>query len=372
MPDKKQWQDQEVSVALELLISTLADERKRIYDVGANAMKAQDGDTALAVINFAKKLEGFQEKVKVLSTDWAALIDEKISAPEKVQQIVDGDGKLFGMRTRKSKTGFTRKVEHPIAPKTNFTVQFSDGTIISNPKACDTLVQTIERIGEQRVQALGLICAGEPLVSDTQSKKYKASSKKTVAGFYVQTQSSTAAKVKYLQTISAKLKINLSIIADEVVLSEELPGISTLLQTENPLTGDSWLISANGNLYDHEGAFDKFGYIDWRQNNRRYQVGDIVYIYCTRPICKVRYMAIIEQEGMSFDEITDDREFWSDPTKYEEAQSGTYVRLRLLKKKDSEELNLDALRAHGLYNAPQGPIKVKAELDEFLKQNFAE
>ena len=86
MPDKKQWQDQEVSVALELLISTLADERKRIYDVGANAMKAQDGDTALAVINFAKKLEGFQEKVKTLSNDWSALIDEKISAPEKVQE----------------------------------------------------------------------------------------------------------------------------------------------------------------------------------------------------------------------------------------------------------------------------------------------
>ena len=59
MPDKKQWQDQEVSVALELLISTLADERKRIYDVGANAMKAQDGDTALAVINFAKNLHDF-------------------------------------------------------------------------------------------------------------------------------------------------------------------------------------------------------------------------------------------------------------------------------------------------------------------------
>ena len=82
-------------------------------------------------------------------------------------------------------------------------------------------------------------------------------------------------------------------------------------------------------------------------------------------------MAIVDREGMNFDEITDDREFWNDPTKYEEAQSGTYVRLRLLKQKDTDELNLDALRAYGLYNAPQGPIKVKAELDEFLKQNFA-
>ena len=43
MAEKKQRLNQEVSVALELLILTLANERKRIYDVGANAMKAQDG-----------------------------------------------------------------------------------------------------------------------------------------------------------------------------------------------------------------------------------------------------------------------------------------------------------------------------------------
>ena len=59
-----------MSVALELLISTLADERKRIYDVGASAMKAQDGDTALAVINFAKKLEDFQEFALPSEAQW--------------------------------------------------------------------------------------------------------------------------------------------------------------------------------------------------------------------------------------------------------------------------------------------------------------
>ena len=102
------------------------------------------------------------------------------------------------MRTRKSAVGFTRNVKNPIAPKSNFSVRFSDGTIISTPKACDTFVQTIERIGAQRVQALNLICAGEPLVSSTQSSKYKTASKKTDSGFYVQTLSSTSSKIKFL------------------------------------------------------------------------------------------------------------------------------------------------------------------------------
>ena len=371
MSKENVMQNQEVSAALDLLISTLSDERNRIYEIGASAMLAKDKKTAQSVIDFAQKLENFQEKVKALSTDWTALIDEKISAPEKVQEIVDGDGKLFGMRTRKSKSGFSRKVENPIAPKTNFTVKFPDGTIIFTPKANETFVQAIEHIGEKKVQALRLICDGEPLVSDIKSKKYPTASKKTSRGLYVLTHSSTKAKIKFLQTISLKLNVNLEVIIPEVASAEDWPGLNVSANAATEaLSGESWLISANGNLYDHEAAFDKFGYIDWRQNNRRYQVGDIVYIYCTRPICKVRYMAIVDREGMSFDEITDDREFWSDPTKYEEAQSGTYVRLRLLKKKDSEELNLDALRNHGLYNAPQGPIKVKDDLDKFLKESF--
>ena len=117
------------------------------------------------------------------------------------------------------------------------------------------------------------------MVAATQSSKYSNASKNTAAGFYVQTQSSTAAKVKYLQTISAKLNIKLTILADEIIHSDKLPEINVPQPAENVLTGNSWLISANGNLYDHEGAFNKFGYIDWRQNNRSYQVGDIVYIY---------------------------------------------------------------------------------------------
>ena len=370
MNKKTVFSQQEVSTALELLVSTLEDERVRIYGVGANAMKALDADTALAVIDFAKKLEAFQKKVKLLNRDWSALIDEKIAAPEKVQEIVEGDGKLFGMRTRKSKTGFTRNVTQPMAAKTNFSVRLADGTVIFNRKACDTFVKTIARIGEKRVQDLNLICAGEPLVSRTRSKKYPTGSKKTAAAFYIQTQSSTEAKIKFLKTISTRLNFPLTILPPPTTEGEELPGLTFALPEES-LNRKSWLIPANGKLYDHEGAFNKFGYIDWKQGKNHFQVGDIVYIYCTRPLGSVRYKAAVDRINMEFDEITDDREFWSDPTKYESAKGGSYMRLRLLEKKDSEELNLSALCAHGLATAPQAPIKVKASLLDFLEGCFA-
>ena len=211
MNQKNAFSQQEVSTALELLASTLEDERIRIYDIGANAMKALDADTALAVIGFAKKLEAFQAEVKKINSAWGALLKEKAAASPAVQKIVDGEGRLFGLKTRKSASGYSRKVEHPLAPRTNFTVKFSDGTLIQHPRACDVFVAAIEHIGASRVQALGLLSCGEPLVAEKISSKYPRAAKQTASGLYVSTQSSTSQKIQYLKTIAKLLTIKLEI-----------------------------------------------------------------------------------------------------------------------------------------------------------------
>lgn len=30
-----------------------------------------------------------------------------------------------------------------------------------------------------------------------------------------------------------------------------------------------WILPANGKLYNHASAFQEWGFIDWRQNNRK-------------------------------------------------------------------------------------------------------
>ena len=211
MNKKTVFSQQEVSTALELLVSTLEDERVRIYGVGANAMKALDADTALAVINFAKKLEAFQSEVQKINSAWATLLKEKEAASPAVQKIVDGEGRLFGLKTRKSTSGYSRKVTHPLAPKTNFTVKFSDGTLIQHSKACDVFVAAVEHIGASRIQSLGLLSCGEPLISEVISEKYPRASKRTASGLYVSTQSSTSQKIQYLRTIAKLLSVKLEI-----------------------------------------------------------------------------------------------------------------------------------------------------------------
>ena len=127
-----------------------------------------------------------------------------------------------------------------------------------------------------------------------------------------------------------------------------------------------WIISANGRLYDHASAFDKWGYIDWRQNKTKYKIGDTVYIYCTRPYMKVMYKTRVDKTYIPFSEITDDREFWKEISEYEKSKTGYYVRLRLTHRVDNDHLLLQHLLLHGLSAAPQGPIKAKEQLCSYM------
>lgn len=136
-----------------------------------------------------------------------------------------------------------------------------------------------------------------------------------------------------------------------------------------------WIISANGKMYDHAAAFAKYGYIDWRQR-AKYSIGDEVYIYCTKPYQKIMYKTKVICESMQFDKCTDDREFWKDQGEYEKSKSGKYARLVLIEQADNESLSFSNLRKYGLAAAPQGPMKMKKQLseyvDKYLKDNLVQ
>ena len=130
-----------------------------------------------------------------------------------------------------------------------------------------------------------------------------------------------------------------------------------------------WMISANGKMYDHASSFATNGFIDWRQR-AKYSVGDLVYIYCTRPFKRVMYKCEVVNHSMSFAECIDDARFWIDIDEYEKSKDGYYARLKLLEQVDTERLSLDVLKNHGLSAAPQGPIKIDAALHSYIDSYF--
>ncbi len=128
----------------------------------------------------------------------------------------------------------------------------------------------------------------------------------------------------------------------------------------------NWLIPANANLYNYDRAFNKNGFIDWKQGNRKYRVGDYVYIYCTKPVQKIMYKAEVVAIDLEGNQILDDSEFWYDIKNYIQSLAGKFIKLSLIKQIDCVELNLENLLNNGLNSAPQSPIKISETLMAYI------
>lgn len=130
-----------------------------------------------------------------------------------------------------------------------------------------------------------------------------------------------------------------------------------------------WMISANGKIYDHASSFAANGFIDWKQR-ANYSIGDIVYIYCTRPFKRVMYKCEVVKCSMPFSECIDDKDFWMNISEYEKSKGGLYARLKLLEQVDTNYLSLEFLIENGLKAAPQSPIKVIPGLRSYIDKHF--
>lgn len=123
----------------------------------------------------------------------------------------------------------------------------------------------------------------------------------------------------------------------------------------------NWIISANPNMYDHSSSFEHYGFIDWRQGNAKFEIGDTVYIYSTRPLKMLQYKCIVEKINLDSIQIRDDKEYWLDKEEYYKSIDGKFMTLRLIEQVSNEQMKLENLKKHGLKAAPQGPIKIKDE-----------
>ena len=132
-----------------------------------------------------------------------------------------------------------------------------------------------------------------------------------------------------------------------------------------------WIIPANPKLYRIADAIrDLNGVIDWRQYNN-FEVGDIVFIYCSKPISQIIYKMEVIATNISREYTIADQQYWRTPSEFKTSlNNNRFYRISLLAENETNKLTLDDLYNHGLNGVPQGSLVVKEPLLSYLQEIF--
>lgn len=127
-----------------------------------------------------------------------------------------------------------------------------------------------------------------------------------------------------------------------------------------------WLLSSGKDKFRLDDYLKKYGYVDWSQS-KDLKINDIVLIYISLPVGQVRYMMEVSDIDLTFEQTTDNVDFWIDNKIYEKGKKkNRYCRLVLKKELlDDDRLTYYALSHNGLGNV-QGIQKLEGEKLEYF------
>ena len=94
---------------------------------------------------------------------------------------------------------------------THLRVKFSDGDVIEESSAAETLRVFILKVGMMKVQALGLSQSNVPLVTNVLDEKYAHAQKPLQGGWFLMTNSPTAKKKKVIEQIAESLNLKVKV-----------------------------------------------------------------------------------------------------------------------------------------------------------------
>ena len=134
------------------------------------------------------------------------------------------------------------------------------------------------------------------------------------------------------------------------------------LQIQNKIY---WLIPNNPNVYDAIGAFKELKEIDWgNKSNNKFKIGDIAYIYVSKPIQSIAIKTEVSKIDIPKDEILGNDEKYFLNHNIDDRES--FVRLKFLEFTNQDNLSLQNLQENGLKQAPQSKITIKDDLLKYI------
>ncbi len=134
---------------------------------------------------------------------------------------------------------------------------------------------------------------------------------------------------------------------------------------------NNWIISSNNSKFNLAKFLSKHdNVVDWKQS-ANFEVGDVVYIYCTKPEMRIRYKMEVVETNITFRNSLKDETCWTDKAEFKAGmENNKYFRLRLVKEEKSGRITIDELHLHGIKGWIQGPRKVSKDIISFIEDSF--
>lgn len=124
----------------------------------------------------------------------------------------------------------------------------------------------------------------------------------------------------------------------------------------------NWMVFANEKKCNHAKALQEPGYISWRQERVRFNIGDVVYLFMSDERC-VRFKTIVTAANQD----RGDSEYWKDV-----APADKTFRLDFVKEYEGTALCELKLIEHGFHGGRslQHPMKNNPQLFEYIQKQF--
>lgn len=133
-----------------------------------------------------------------------------------------------------------------------------------------------------------------------------------------------------------------------------------------------WIVPCNDHVFCIGEAIRAHeGLVDWRMSNK-FSVGDIIFIYKSKPEQCIRFKMEVVAVGINVDEALEQEVFWNDKaTYYSGLGSYQYARFKFIEEYPDDVLSIHHLHEHGLKGNVQGVMQCKTdELLDFLKDPY--
>lgn len=132
------------------------------------------------------------------------------------------------------------------------------------------------------------------------------------------------------------------------------------------------LLPSNNKIFRLTDYLQNNSEIDWKQKHYKYEIGDIIFIYCSKPESRIRYkMKVIKTDISYEDSIKEEKYYWGEKHNFEVSKiNNLYCRLKLIEEIDSNKLSITNLLKNGLKKAPQGSQFISESLLKYIMNVF--